>query len=81
MDHCNGISILIEPNIWLYTSNDTYIALENNILEYQQALGSLIYIMLEMRPDLIYSISTLSKFNINPSYEHVTAIQYIFQYL
>ena len=37
--------------------------------------------MLRIHPDLAYSISTLSKFYTNPSYEYALATQHIFRYL
>src|SRR2546430_14053680 len=71
----------MEPNACLHAADEGYIALENDILEYQQALGSIMYAMLSTRPDLAYPISSLSKFSINPSFEHAAAIHRIFRYL
>jgi len=71
----------MEPNARLHAADEGYIALENDILEYQQALGSIMYAMLGTRPDLAYPISSLSKFSINPSFEHAAAIHRIFRYL
>src|SRR5437588_5210662 len=50
-------------------------------LEYQSLLGSIMYGMLGTRPDLAYSISTLSKFNSCPGSEHYEAAKRVLRYL
>src|SRR2546421_7381105 len=81
MDQCNGVSTPMESNARLHATDERYIALENDILEYQQALGSIMYAMLGTWPDLAYPISSLSKFSVNPSFEHAAAVHHIFRYL
>ena len=81
MDQYNGVSIPMEPNIQLRAADQVYLATKNDKLEYQQAIGSIMYAMLGTHPDLAYPISTLSKFYTNPSYKHASATQHIFCYL
>ena len=50
-------------------------------LEYQSLVGSIMYGMLGTRPDLAYSISTLSKFNSCPGSEHHEAAKRVLRYL
>jgi hypothetical protein len=49
--------------------------------KYQEAIGSLMYLMLATRPDIAYAISTLSQFMEAPRTTHWKAIQHVFQYL
>jgi hypothetical protein len=48
---------------------------------YQQVVGSLMYAMLCIRPDLVYPISVVSQHMANPSLEHWIAVKCIFRYL
>ena len=69
----------MEPNLYLPPcANDTEIS---NRSEYQSKIGSLMYAMLGSRPDLAYTISTLSKHNDRPTRLHHTALQRVFRYL
>ncbi|XPS72906.1 hypothetical protein M3J07_005050 [Ascochyta lentis] len=49
--------------------------------EYQQQIGSLIYLTIFTRPDLVYSINYLARYMSNPSLEHLKYLDYIFSYL
>jgi hypothetical protein len=49
--------------------------------EYQAMVGSVMYLMLGTRPDLAYSISTLSRYCSNPSTIHLTALKRILRYI
>lgn len=53
----------------------------SNISTYQALIGSLMWIMLSTRPDLAYTVSTLSKFNALPSHEHLAAARHSLRYL
>jgi hypothetical protein len=48
---------------------------------YHQAVGSLMYAMLCIRPDLAYPISVVSQHIANPSLKHWFALKRIFRYL
>jgi hypothetical protein len=48
---------------------------------YQSMIGSLIYAMTAIRPDLAYVIAVLSRYNHNPSNEHMVALKPVFRYL
>lgn len=49
--------------------------------KYQSLIGSLMYAMCGTRPDIGYAVSTLSRFNHNPSSEHYNAALRILKYL
>jgi len=48
---------------------------------YQEAVGTLMYTMLDTRPDIIYAVQVLSKFSKNPRKSHWEAVKRVFQYL
>ena len=49
--------------------------------QYQQVIGSLLYIMLGTRPDIAYAVTKLSQNAANPSEEHLSRAYYICRYL
>jgi len=49
--------------------------------KYQQVIGSLLYIMLGMRPDIAFVVTKLSQFASNPTKEHLEKALYICRYL
>jgi hypothetical protein len=51
------------------------------IKDYQQQIGSLIYLTIFTRPDLVYSVNYLARFMSNPSLEHLKYLDYICSYL
>lgn len=48
---------------------------------YSSAVGSLMYVMVCIRPDLSHALSVVSRFMANPEKEHWKAVQWIFRYL
>ena len=48
---------------------------------YQQVIGSLLYIMIRMRPDIAYAVTKLSQFAANPTQDHLNRALYICCYL
>jgi hypothetical protein len=51
------------------------------IKRFQQEIGSLIYLTIFTRPDLVYSVNYLARFMSNPSIEHYKYLDNIFSYL
>jgi hypothetical protein len=47
----------------------------------QSIIGSLIYAMTAIRPSIAYAIGVLSRYNHDPSNEHMVALKNVFQYL
>jgi phosphopantetheinyl transferase (holo-ACP synthase) len=56
-------------------------ATKEDILWYQQAIGSLLYASLLTRPDIAYATGVLSRYTSNPSPEHIKAVKRVFRYL
>lgn len=48
---------------------------------YQQLIGSLMYLCVMTRPDIMFAVSYLSQFNINHTKEHWTAAKRVLRYL
>jgi len=51
------------------------------IKDFQQEIGSLIYLTIFTRPDLVYSVDYLARLMSNPSLEHYNYLNNIFSYL
>ena len=49
--------------------------------QFQQIIGSLLYIMLGTRPDIAFAVTKLAQFVANPSKEHLDKAKYILCYL
>jgi hypothetical protein len=49
--------------------------------EFQQVIGSLLYIMLGTRPDIAFAVTKLSQHAANPTEEHLSKALYICRYL
>ncbi len=52
-----------------------------NQQEYQQRIGSLMYLMTGTRPDLAFAIGKLSQFCHDPTVRHANAVNRVFRYL
>src|ERR1700744_3282206 len=49
--------------------------------EYQQVIGSLLYLSLGTRADISYAVAKMSQFSVNPSQDHLNRAYYIIRYL
>ncbi len=54
---------------------------ERNKIPYQQAVGSLLYLAQCTRPDIVYAVNDVSRFNSNYKTAHWKAVKRIFRYL
>ena len=80
MQNCKSLSMPLDPGTKLHKNK-----LELNDVEkarwYQQAIRSLMHVMLATRPDLAYTIYMLSQFNKNPNSEHWNALHHVMRCL
>ena len=76
---CHTVSTPLEPGAQLI-SNPTPSLTEDESL-YRSILGSIMYLMLCTRPDLAFAVGKLSKFNANPSSEHMQALKRLLRYI
>ncbi len=49
--------------------------------KFQSAIGSLMYLSVNTRPDIAYAVGNLAKFNSCPSRVHWTALKRVLRYL
>ena len=61
--------------------DDQYIAPPHLRQTYQSAVGSLMYAMLDTRPDIAFAVSVVSRYESNPTEANWTAVKKIFRYL
>jgi len=55
--------------------------LKEQMTTYQSMIGSLIYLVTGIRPDLVYTISFLAQFSSCPTDEHIKAAKHVFKYV
>ena len=48
---------------------------------YREAVGSLMYTTIVMRPDIVFVVGILSHFNSNPGHHHWDTVKRVFRYL
>lgn len=48
---------------------------------YQEAVGCLMYLAQSTRPDILFAVNTLSRFNNNPGLKHWNAVKHVLRYL
>jgi hypothetical protein len=81
IDNCIGILTPIDPNCQFEAALPGYTAPKDYLLEYQQVIRSIMYAMLGTRPDLAFTVSTLSKYCSNPTSAHAIAAKRTLRYL
>lgn len=83
MENCAAIGTPSDTSIKLCanmgTSNDNDEDLES--IPYQEAVGSLLYLVQGSRPDIAFAINDASRFNKNYTSAHWKAVKRIFRYL
>lgn len=51
------------------------------IQEYQSMVRSIMYPMIQTRPDICYAVTILSRYNHNPNAKHIAAVKRVLRYL
>ena len=78
---CKGVSTALDKGPLLLKALPEYKSTLTVQREYQTLIGSLMYLMMGIRPDLAYTISPLSKFSSNLTPEHIAAAKHVLRYL
>lgn len=84
MQDCKPVSTPLDPNTKLDRlplSQSTKDLEEINNIPYQEAVGSLIYLLVISRPDISYAANSISRYNKNFSKAHLSIVKRIFGYL
>lgn len=80
MTDCKAVSTPIVPGTHLY-KEEILKASPKDLVLYQSMVGSLMYAMVETRPDIAYAVSVLSRYASNPTNAHISAAKRVFCYL
>ena len=80
MADCKPVSTPMDQGLKLVKETEKTAAPED-VRRFQSAIGSLMYAMIETRPDIAFAVSTLSQFASNPNEEHWKALKHVFRYL
>jgi hypothetical protein len=78
---CKTAATPMDTTTKLVPAPATYQASDKGKLQYQRAVGSLMYAMLGTRPDIAFAVSVVSRFSANPDNTHWTAVKRIMRYL
>ena len=81
MGWCAAVATPVEGGTKLEKSGEGFIADPENRIQYQSAVGSLMYAMLGSRPDIAYAVGLVSQFSTNLNSQHWAAVTQIFRYL
>ncbi|GMG36772.1 unnamed protein product [Ambrosiozyma monospora] len=78
MSHCNPVATPLPPSIDL--ASDTSPLLSDSSV-YRSMVGKLIFACNTVRPDLAFSVSTLSRYLSSPREGHLTAAKHVLRYV
>lgn len=79
MDNARPVDTPVDPNSKLIKAVDE--SELHSQLEYQSAVGSLLYLSSATRPDITFAVTNVAKFSQKPTKEHWSAVKRIFRYL
>ncbi|TDG38077.1 hypothetical protein AWZ03_015501, partial [Drosophila navojoa] len=79
MSNCRTTSIPLEANFQVNCEGE--LCKRVDITKYQSVIGSLMYIALCTRPDILHSVCKLAQRNSNPHSEHLAAAKQVLRYL
>lgn len=79
MVHCRTAATPLEANYQVSCENESCKRVD--VTEYQSVIGSLMYIALCSRPDVLHSVCKLSQRNADPHGEHLAAAKQVLRYL
>jgi hypothetical protein len=77
----NPTSTPMETGLRLTRSPDDYQASPQDVSQYQSIVGALMYAACATRPDIAYSVSTLSQYSARPNSTHFGALKRVLRYL
>jgi hypothetical protein len=81
MENCYNIKTLIETSSRFMLTEPSYKTDPAFRKVYQSIIGSFIYIILGIRPNIVYIVSVISRFSANPIEAYISIIKRVFRYL
>ena len=79
MQDAKPVGTPVDVNTKLLNATDEEECIDQSL--YQSAVGSLMYISVNTRPDITYAVSNLARFSSKPTKAHWTALKRVFRYL
>ena len=81
MTDCSSVFTFMKAEMVLGKTEAEHESMQEFKMNYQSMLGSIMYIMLQTRPDIAYAISKLSQFSSNLTKQHLQALKRVLRYL
>jgi transposase InsO family protein len=83
MADCKPVSTPMLPGLTLTKEMGAKSEEESKLIKgtYISAVGSLMYLAIQTRPDISYTVGVLARFNSNPGEEHNKALKHLFRYI
>ena len=73
MECAKPVNTPIDPSTKLVKTTKNIDTVDQGL--YQTVVGSLLYLSIEARPDIMYAMSNVANFYANPNKEHWTAVK------
>ncbi|XP_046145004.1 secreted RxLR effector protein 161-like [Osmia bicornis bicornis] len=84
MNECRTVATPLEPGVTLSIEHGPSTDEEREQMvrvSYRELIGSLMYLALYTRPDIQYTVTKLSQYNINPGKVHWVQAKHVLRYL
>lgn len=81
MHHTRSCSTPLDPGQNFKKCSDCSGCVKVDARLYQSLIGSLMYLGIASRPDIVHSVTKLAQFNIDPHREHMNAAKHLLRYL
>lgn len=78
MDDCKPVSVPLDAG-YQVVCNDNCKKVDQQ--QYQSMIGTLMYLAITTRPDILHSMSKLAQRNMDPHHEHLLAVKHVLRYL
>lgn len=79
MTECRKVSTPLDPGFKIECCNQDCKRVD--VTRYQSMIGSLMYLAVMTRPDILHAVCKMAQCNQDPHVEHETAVKHIFRYL
>src|SRR5437762_14019331 len=79
MQDCNSVNTPMNPSIKLIAIMNSNIKIDSS--QYQQYIGELMFAAIATRPDIMFAVSQLSSYNLDPCQRHLAAAKHVLRYL
>ena len=79
MESAKPVATPVENSTKLVKATDSQECIDQQ--KYQSAVGSLLYLAMATRPDIMFAVSNVAKFSAHPTNQHWTGVKRILRYL